>query len=271
MIRIQDIAQACERIAPLHLQESYDNCGLLVGDSDWECTGVLCSLDITEDVVREAQALHCNCIVAHHPVIFGGIKQLNSHTVSGRAILLAVKYQIALYAIHTNLDNVYFKGVNSKIAERLGLYNTRILLPKASVLQQHTGAPGTAPGSGMIGTLAMPMPASEFLTFLKERMHSGVIRYTGYRDTLIQEVAVCGGAGHFLIHEARKAGADAYVTSDLKYHDFFLDKDDLLLADIGHFESEQFTIQLLQDIISEQFPNFAVLLTQVNTNPVNYL
>jgi dinuclear metal center YbgI/SA1388 family protein len=261
-MHIQDIITSLEQVAPRHLQESYDNAGLIVGEPGTPCSGVMCSLDATEEVIRDAHAHGCNLVVSHHPVIFHGLKNVSRQTVTGRAVYAAIECGIALYACHTNLDNVLHQGVNQRIAERIGLKEVQILQPLPR---------GADTGAGVIGTLSLPMPAAEFLSFLKGRMQSGCIRYTGYQDHVIAKVAVCGGSGSFLITRAAAAGADAFVTADVKYHDFFLDNPTMLLADIGHYESEQFTITLLAEIISQQFPNFAVLSTQVNTNPINYL
>jgi dinuclear metal center YbgI/SA1388 family protein len=263
-MQIKSILTHLESIAPTRLQESYDNAGLITGDANWACSGVLFCLDSTEAIVDEAIALGCNLIVAHHPIVFKGLRRLNGKNYVERTIIKAIKNDIAIFAIHTNLDNVYRSGVNAKIAEKLGLHNTRILSPKQGENDLNIGA-------GVIGDLISPMNETIFLQFVKNTMRAGVVRYTKLLDKKISKVAVCGGTGSFLLQDAIRAGADAFVTADFKYHEFF-DADQLILiADIGHFESEQFTIELLFALVSEKFPNFALHCTKTTTNPVNYL
>lgn len=260
-MKIKEITQYLEAVAPSHLQESYDNAGLIVGDDQMECTGCLISLDVTEAVIEEASANGCNLVVAHHPIIFGGLKQLIGATYVERTVILAIKKGVAIYAIHTNLDNV-LHGVNAMIADRLKVNNLSILRPKS----------GDTPsiGAGVIGTLKKPVDELEFLAFLKNSMQTGCIRHTQLLGKPIQKVALCGGSGSFLLKDAIVAGADVFVTGDFKYHEFFDAEDKILIADIGHYESEQFTIPLLYGYLSEKFPNFALRLTKTNTNPVKY-
>lgn len=258
------VGQLCdhlESIAPLHLQESYDNAGLITGERDWEVTGVICSLDATVEVVREAAEKGCNVVVAHHPIIFRGLKQITGTNYVGRAIIEAIRRDIAIYAIHTNLDNVLDQGVNQAIAQKLGLSDLEILAPK--------GPEGTT-GAGMIGQLPREMSEEEFLQFVKDRMETACVRHTKLIGLPIRKVAICGGSGSFLIENAIRSGADAYVTGDVKYHEFFDADGKLVLLDIGHFESEQFTIPLLAQIITKKFSNFAAYCTERITNPVHY-
>lgn len=262
MTSIKDILTVLENIAPLHLQESYDNAGLIVGDPETAVTGILFCLDSTEAIVDEAIAKGCNLVVAHHPIVFRGLKRLNGATYVERTVIKAVRENVALYAIHTNLDNVYRQGVNSKIAEKLGLVRTRVLAPRPA--QEEIGA-------GLLGELAAPMDELSFLKHVKAVMQAGCVRYTTLRGKPVQYVAVCGGSGSFLLPEALKAGADAFVTADFKYHEFFDAEGRLVIADIGHYESEQYTIELLFQIIREKFPNFALHLTEKITNPIQYL
>lgn len=346
MITIGAIIKHLESIAPSIYQEGYDNAGLIVGDAQAECTGVITCLDSTEAVVEEAIAKECNLIVAHHPIVFKGLKRLTGRTYVERVLLKAIQNNIAIYAIHTNLDNVYAQGVNAKIAERLGLVNTRILAPKATVMSRATifvavsevdrlkaeiqvlnegpqtpaplirqlslgtGAKGEVSiqlevlfpshlrgaineifsnfsdldivysdvsnvnplvGAGIVGDLPRPLKEASFLKRLKEQLNVGCVKYTALRDSAVQTVAICGGAGGFLLSNAVAAGAQVFVTSDYKYHEFFDADSKIVIADVGHYESEQFTIDLLATIIREKFGNFAVHLTEVNTNPVNYL
>ncbi len=363
-MKIKEITTHLESIAPPVLQEDYDNAGLLTGDSDWECKGVICSLDCTEDIIAEAIEMNCNLVVAHHPIIFRGLKKINGKNYVERTIVKAIQHNIAIYAIHTNLDNVK-NGVNGKIASLLGLKETTILVPKENSLCKlftfvplaqadqvrnaifaagggHIGnysecsynaegfgtfraGENTNPfvgekkslhrepelkieivfpywlqnrmisalkkthpyeepafdivnlnnpldqtGSGLVGNMNAEMDEKEFLTFLKKTFKAPLVKHSKLLGRKIGRVAVCGGAGSFLIQSAIAAGAQAYVTADLKYHEYFDADDRLLLADIGHYESEQFTIELLHDILLRKFPTFAVLKTKQVTNPVNY-
>lgn len=264
MTKIKAVTDYLESIAPLNLQESYDNAGLITGDSNWDVTNVLCSLDCTEAIIEEAVQRGCNLVVAHHPIVFRGLKKINGRNYVERTIIKAIKQDVAIYAIHTNLDNVLHQGVNDKIAERLGLENISILAPKSE-------ANNPAIGAGVIGELPAAMDELAFLRKLKETMLAGCVRHTALLGRPIKTVALCGGSGSFLLQAAIARRADVYITGDFKYHEFFDADGHLVIADIGHFESEQFTIDLLHEIISEKFINFAPLKTSVNTNPVHYL
>jgi len=353
-----------ESLAPLAYQEDYDNAGLIVGKPEQEVYQALVSLDCTEAVVDEAIANNCQVIISHHPIVFRGLKKFNGKTYVERVVEKAIRHNIALYAIHTNLDNV-ITGVNHRICETLGLKNTRILVPKQHLLKKlvtyvptaqaeqvrnalfHAGAgnignyseasfnaegtgsfkgneytdpyvgepgirhienevrieviypanleskilmslvlahpyeevaydlysltnPNQQVGAGMIGELEMPINEEAFLSFVKEKMQAHVIRHTAFTGKHIKKVAVCGGAGGFLLKQAIAAGADIFITADYKYHEFFDAEGKLMIADIGHYESEQFTQQFLYEIIRKKFPTFAVRLTDINTNPVKY-
>lgn len=260
-MKISDILSVLESIAPPHLQESYDNAGLIVGDPNAEVRGVLFCLDSTEAIVEEAVARGCNLVVAHHPIVFRGLKRLNGATYIERTVMQAVRQNVAIYAIHTNLDNVYKQGVNSKIAEKIGLADTRILAPKPTDFEI---------GAGLLGNLPKPMSEVDFLQHLKTSLNTQCIRHTALRGKPVQKVAVCGGAGSFLLPEALRLKADVFVSADFKYHEFFDAEGRLVIADVGHFESEQFTIELLHGIVREKFPTFALHLTNLNTNPVFY-
>jgi len=361
---IQDIISHLEAMAPPVLQESYDNAGLLTGNPHAGCTGVLVSLDATEAIVMEAVARGCNLVVAHHPIIFGGLKKITGRNYVEKTIIAAIKNDIAIYAIHTNLDNV-IDGVSATMADRLGLQNRQVLLPKKGMLKKlytyvpveqldkvrealfaagaggignytecsfSTGGegsfkpgPGTNPfvgkegerhyekemklelvfeswkerailkallashpyeevayevigidnsyaqtGSGLVGELPENVEETAFLQQLKTAFDLQVIRHTPLRDKKVRKVALCGGAGSFLTGAAVAAGADFYITGDVKYHEFFDANDRLVIADIGHYESEQFSIDLLVDVLREKFLNFAVLKTGLSTNPVQY-
>ena len=364
MPQIKDITAELEKLAPLPYQEDYDNAGLMVGDPGMMVTGVLISLDITEEVITEAVQKGCNLIVAHHPIIFRGLKKLNGKNYVERTVIKAIKSDVALYASHTNLDHVQH-GVNYTIAERLGLEQVRILAPKTQILKKLTffaplantqsildalfragagevgkykncsfrsegtgtflpgedaqpviGQPGspeqvaehraevifpshlqsavlaalrkTHPyeevayylhllenenqdvGAGAVGDLQAPLSPEAFLQHLKTRMNTGTIRHTRIVTNEIKRVAVCGGAGSFLLQDAIRAGADVFVTSDYKYHEFFDADNRIMICDIGHYESEVFTKDLLYHYLSGIFSNFALCLSDVNTNPVKY-
>jgi dinuclear metal center YbgI/SA1388 family protein len=334
MTTIRQLTNYLESIAPASFQESYDNAGLIVGHPDTTVTGVVLCLDSTEAVIDEAIERGCNVVIAHHPIVFRGLKRFNGSNYVERTVIKAIKNDIAIYAIHTNLDNVYAQGVNAKIAERLALQDTRILAPKkvqwqlqttiakkhmaaaqkilqAADLQVQTGAatddsllhytltgssitiqqlqrqldalaehpavsfavdtPTPKIGAGMIGQLETPMDPMAFLTFVKDRMQVGCIKYTALPEKNVARVAVCGGAGGFLLSQAIRQGADVFITSDYKYHEFFDADGQIVIADIGHYESEQFTSELLYEIISQKFSNFALHCTKVITNPVRYL
>lgn len=301
-MRISEITKYLETIAPLSLQEDYDNAGLITGDLNWELNGVMVCLDSTEAVLDEAIQKGCNLVLAHHPIIFRGLKSITGGSYIERTVIKAIQNNIAIYAIHTNLDNVLDRGVNWKIAERLGLANVKILAPKSNMLaiqnvksghivkgpetsfQEMTAVLGErsqqvsypvrelnpSVGSGIVGDLESPMSVLAFLDLLKERMNVSCVRHTELVKENVQRIAVCGGAGGFLLNAAKGSKADIFVTADYKYHEFFDADGKIIIADVGHYESEQYTIELLVSIISEKFSNFAPLKTSVNTNPVKY-
>jgi dinuclear metal center YbgI/SA1388 family protein len=363
-MKISEIITYLETIAPPALQESYDNAGLITGMKGWECTGALVTLDATEEVIMEAKGRGCNLVVAHHPIVFRGLKKINGKNYVERAVIAAIKNDIAVYAIHTNLDNV-LQGVSGKMAELLGLQNTGILHFKENTLKKlftfvpiesaeevrkaifeagggnigkysqcsfnmdgtgtfmakegadpyigEVGKPTSTKemkievvfpqhleaqvvnamlkahpyeevaydvvalanfyqyaGAGVVGELPEAMEEKAFLSRLKEVFGLQVVRHTPLLNRPVKRVALCGGAGSFLIANALGAGADVYVTGDVKYHEFFDADGRMVIADIGHFESEQFTIDLLYDLLVEKFPTFAVLKSGAKTNPVNY-
>ncbi|MGD9328090.1 MAG: Nif3-like dinuclear metal center hexameric protein [Cyclobacteriaceae bacterium] len=365
MVRISDITEYLEQTAPLSLQEEYDNAGLLTGNKNQELNGVLISLDATEEVIDEALRLGCNMVVSHHPIIFRGLKKITGSNYVERVIIKAIKNDIALYAIHTNLDNIK-NGVNKKIADKLGLSNIRILNPKASGLfklvtfvpkdnvldvlnAMHDAGAGVigdydhcsfrtqgtgrfkpnenaSPhigerneieeveeerieliypqylgpkvleslrashpyeevayyihnlenksedvGSGMIGHLETPMNMEAFLLLLKKKFNLEQVKYTPIQARIIKKVAVCGGSGSFLIKAAKNAGADAFISADIKYHEYFDAEGKILIADIGHYESEVFTKELIFELLKKKFSNIALQLSEVNTNPIKYI
>jgi dinuclear metal center YbgI/SA1388 family protein len=363
-MKVKDITTCLEQWAPMSLQEDYDNCGLLVGDENQSVQNVLITLDITEDVVDEAIEHGCELIVAHHPLIFKGVKKINNKHWLDRCIVKAIKHDICLYAIHTNLDNIA-TGVNKRIAEKLELKNTRILRPKegkllklesfvptkdvedvlnalhqagAGEIGQYDqcsfqsigkgtfrplgdanptiGAVGKKEeveetkielllpshakntvlntlidahpyeevayflseiknrhqeiGSGYFGELGAAMSPAEFLSHLKQRMNLSVVKHTPIHTNSIQRIALCGGAGGFLLSDAIRAGADIFITSDFKYHEYFEADRKITIMDIGHYESEVYTKDLINDFLKQKFANIAFRLSGVVTNPIIY-
>jgi dinuclear metal center YbgI/SA1388 family protein len=364
-MQIKEITNWLETLAPLAYQEAYDNSGLLTGNAETVCQGALICLDSTEEVIDEAIRQKCNLVIAHHPIIFTGLKKLTGKNYIERTVIKAIQHNIAIYAIHTNLDNVT-GGVNSKICEKLGLKNVRVLSPKKHQLRklvtfvpaayleavrealfaagggqignydacsfnvEGTGTfralEGSNPfvgeigklhqekevrielvyptrletvlvralkavhpyeevaydtyalenawkemGSGMVGELEKPVGEKEFLLGLKKTFKTDCIRHTRFLGKQVKRVAVCGGSGSFLLNDAIASESDVFITSDYKYHQFFDADGKILLGDIGHFESEQFTKELLFEVIRKKFPTFAVHLSEIITNPVNYL
>jgi len=360
---VRQITSFLEEVAPLAYQESYDNSGLLVGDLEKEVTKCLLTLDCTEAIVEEAIVKGCELIIAHHPIIFGGIKSLTGKNYIERTVIKAIQNDIAIYAAHTNLDNIK-TGVSKKICDKLGLINTKILAPKSNLLQKLTvfvpvshaekirnvlsqagaGALGeyqncsfsteglgrfkpsnkanpsvgrsgmleevvesrievvypshrsadivramksTHPyeeiayflenldnkfeevGSGMVGELEEEMPAEEFMSYLKNRMGLKVIRHTANGGG-IKKIAVCGGSGSFLLDKAKAAGADIFITADFKYHEFFDAEGTIVIADIGHYESEVYTKELFYELLTDKFPNIALASAETSTNPIVY-
>ena len=361
-MKVKDVTNYLETIAPLQLQEEYDNAGLIIGDGNDRIKGVLICLDVTDEVLNEAINLKCNLIIAHHPLIFSGIKKINHSSFPSSCVYKAIQNGINIYAIHTNLDNVP-QGVNGKIADILNLNSREILKPLNNLLKLVVFVPnnhldsvrdavfeaggghiglysncsftseglgtflpkdGAEPfsgklnelstekeqkfetilpnfklhevisamklshpyeevaydvypllnsssfGSGLVGNLDNDVSELEFLSQLKSKFHISSIRHTQLLKRKIKRVAVCGGSGSFLLPCAISKNADIFITSDFKYHQFFDANNQILVADIGHYESEQFTIDLIGDILMKKFTNFAIRLTAVNTNPINY-
>jgi dinuclear metal center YbgI/SA1388 family protein len=361
---IQDVINHLEDLAPLAYAEDFDNVGLLVGNKTTKLTGVLVTLDTLESVVDEAILENCNLIVSFHPIIFKGLKKLTGKSYVERVVMKAIKNDIAIYSMHTALDNA-LQGVNDMICNQLNLINKRILIPQSETIKKlttyvpkneaehlrtalfHAGAGsignyndcsfnvegmGTYNGNensnptlgekgqihseeetkitvifpkhleskilqtlfkthsyeevayevitienknqhigmGMLGELSEPMDESSFLSYLKTNMNTKCIRHSSFLNKNIKKIAVLGGSGSFAINAAKAAGADAFITADLKYHDFFTAENSILLADIGHYESEQFTKNLLVAYLTKKITNFAIILSQTNTNPVKY-
>jgi dinuclear metal center YbgI/SA1388 family protein len=260
-MQIREISDYLESIAPLSLQEEYDNSGLLIGSYEQQVESALITLDVTPEIVKEAIDKKCGLIISHHPLIFRGLKRITGQTYVEKAVALAIKNDIAVYAIHTNLDNVLKNGVNGKIAEKLGLQGVEVLSPSGD-------EPGR--GSGVVGGLPHLHSEKEFLEHLRDSMELKMIRHTPLTGQKVQKVAVCGGSGSFLLPRAMAAGAQFFVSADFKYHDFFNAEGRIVIADIGHFESERFTMDLLADLMRIKFPTFAPHLTEKVTNPITY-
>jgi dinuclear metal center YbgI/SA1388 family protein len=364
-LKIKDVVNHLESLAPLNYQEEYDNSGLLTGHPNDEVKGILVTLDCLEVVVDEAIRENCNLIVAHHPILFRGVKRLTGQNYVERVLIKAIKASVAIYAIHTNLDHV-IGGVNKAIASRLGLINTHILLPKKNTLSKlvtfippdhaeevierlHQAGAGQIGnykncsfrltgegtylptedanpfqgevgkleradeirvevilpthrerkvmealrkhhpyeevayylsrldnenqevGSGIIGELPKPADPQQFLNDIKIKMQTGCIRHTALIEKKVEKVAVCGGAGSFLLGAAIARKADVYISADFKYHEFFDADGKIIVADIGHYESEQFTKELLYEFLKEKFPTFAIVFSKSVTNPISYL
>ena len=279
-MKIKEIIDALEIFAPLPLQDGFDNAGLQVGLTDVEATGALLCLDVTEDVVEEAINQGINLIISHHPLMFRGYKSITGKDYTERCIMNAIKNEIAIYSMHTNLDNAP-NGVNYKIAEKIGLTNVRVIDPKEYMQQDVAencnaedikGMPKwLTAGAGAIGELREPMTETEFLKHVKKIFEAGCVKHTRLTGRLIQKVAVCGGAGAFLMEKAVREHADAFVTGEIKYHDYFYYEDSILAAEIGHYESEQYTRDIIKELLDRKFPTLRTELTRINTNPIKYL
>ena len=258
---LSDIACAIERFAPLDLQESYDNAGLQVGDPEMAIGAALLCLDVTEDILAEAIERGCELIISHHPLIFKGIKRLTGRTATERIIAEAIRNNVAIYSAHTNLDST-FEGVSYEMAHRLGLRDVTPLCPNRE---------NPVTGLGVIGTVK-PTPTLEFLRKVKETFEVKNLKYSEEACRLVvRKVALCGGAGASMIGDALRAGADVYVTGDLKYHDFTTYATDIVLADIGHYESELGSLKIFSRILRENFPGLAVLTAETENNPIKIL
>ena len=259
-MKIRKVIDALERFAPLPLQESYDNAGLQVGLTETEISGALLCLDVTEAVVDEAISRGCNLIVAHHPLIFRKLAHISDGSYVERAVIKAIKNDVVIVAMHTNLDNA-LDGVNFKMAEKMGLADLQPL--------QEPEVDGK--WSGVVGTLPAPMSAEDFVKMLKERFGVASVRANELLRRPVSRVALCGGAGSFMLGDALRAGADAFVTGEMGYHEFFGHEQQLQICVIGHYESEQFTTEIFRDIISRECPGVKTCIAETITNPIVYL
>lgn len=260
MITLGAIIDAIEDFAPLRHQESYDNSGLLLGDRTLVISSAVLCLDINEEVIEEAIELGSNLIISHHPLVFSGIKRFSNNDYVSRVLQRAIKKDIAIYCCHTNIDSV-FNGVSFRIGERLGLTNMRILIPKIE---------DSNVGLGVIGDLSEDVDTVSFIADVANKLDCKMIRHSDIERKEVKVVAVCGGSGASFISNAISAGADIYLSSDFKYHDFFLEKSCMTIADIGHFEGEKYTLDIFYDIISKKIANFAIHCTKKGKNPINY-
>ena len=258
---VNDILSCITEIAPLRWQEHYDNAGVQVGDLNAEVHKALICLDITEEIVDEAIAKQCDLIVSHHPLIFHGLKHITPSTYIERAVTKALKHDVAMISMHTNLDNSYL-GVSRVLAERLGLTNLHLLQPSE--------ADPEICGAGMVGEFDQPMGEEEFLNRVATVIGSPCLKHSALTGRKIKKVALCGGSGTPFMPDALSQKADAYLTADIKYHDFFVPEGNILLVDGGHFETEQFTKDLIKVIIQKKFPTFAAEIAATNTNAVHY-
>ncbi len=257
-MKVKEIISAIEEFAPLSIQEGWDNSGLCVGSPEDEVTSVLLALDCTPELVDEAVSCGADMIVTHHPLIFKGLKKISVEDQVGEAVVKAIRAGISIYAAHTSADKV-LAGVSGAMAARLGLKNVRIL-----------DEDGEGTGLGTIGDFDSPMTAEEAVNFVKERFSLKAMRTSRPVEGLVSRVAMCGGSGGSLISAAKAAGADLYISGDISYHNFFTEKD-FMIMDIGHYESEIEIVDILFSLIKKKFPTFAVRITQnVNSNPIYY-
>jgi dinuclear metal center YbgI/SA1388 family protein len=258
---VNDILNCITEIAPLRWQEHYDNAGIQVGDLNADTCKALIALDVTEELVDEAVAKNCDLIISHHPLIFHGLKHLTPNTYIERVVMKAIKHDITIISMHTNLDNSYL-GVSRVLAERLELSNLTLLQPSVDEPELC--------GAGMIGEFGEPVQELDFLGIVAEKIGSPCLKHSALTGRMIKKVALCGGSGTPFMSDALRQKADAYLTADIKYHDFFVPEGNILLVDGGHFETEQFTKQLIKELIQKKIPNFAAEIAATNTNAVHY-
>lgn len=261
MVKVKEIAAAIEDFAPKSLQESYDNAGLQVGNPEMAVTAILLCLDVSEDVIREAKERECNMIISHHPLIFRGLKSLTGADATQRLVIEALQSNIAIYSAHTNLDSVW-DGVSHEIARRLAIKDLQVLQPHAD---------NPKAGLGVIGNIS-PLPKIEFLRKVKDTFKVSALRYSAQSPSVVvRRVAVCGGAGASLISAAIHEGADILVTGDVKYHDFTSYGSEIIIADIGHFESELCSREILSRVIRHSFPDITIYFSDSESNPIKIL
>jgi len=261
-VKIKQVLDALERFAPLPLQEDFDNAGLQVGLTEAEVSGALLCLDVTEAIIDEAVALGCNLIVSHHPIIFHPLKRIVGADDVQRCVMSAITKGITIISMHTNMDNAV-QGVNFKIAEKMGLADVQLMEPRT--------VGDTLCGSGVVGTLAQPLGATDFVGMLKKQFGVECVMANSLLKRPIAKVALCGGAGDFLLPQAIAAGADAFVTGEMHYHQYFGHDQQIQICVIGHYQSEQFTAEIFRQIIESECPGVTCHIAQTNTNPIIYL
>ena len=260
-MKIKEVVAALERFAPLPLQESYDNAGLQVGVTEADVSGALLCLDVTEAVVDEAVATGCNLIVSHHPLLFHGLRRVSDEDYVQRTVVKAIQKGVAIVSMHTNMDNA-MNGVNFMMARKIGLSGVRFITREA----REAGH-----GSGVVGRLDEPLVAGDFISLLRKVFNPGSVRCNQPLLRRISTVALCGGAGSFLLCEAVRCGADAFVTGEMHYHEFFGHEQEIQIAVIGHYESEQYTSEIFKTIIEEECPGVEAHIARTNTNPIIYM
>lgn len=262
-MKVRDIVAPLEEFAPLRLQESYDNSGLTVGDPDADVSAALICVDVTEEVVAEAEALGAGLVISHHPMIFHPLKHITGSTYVERSVAAALRGGIALYGCHTNLDSAP-QGMSRYLGGLLGLQRMRLLGAAADPALPEAGF-------GVVGEPEVEMDTMEFLRMVRTRLGVGCLRHSRITRPRVRRVALCTGAGASMMRDAKGAGADVYISADFRYNDF-LDADrELVIADVGHFESEYCAIDLIYGIIREKITNFALYKSSHSVNPVNYL
>ena len=261
-MKIKEVIDALERFAPLPLQEGYDNAGLQVGLTETEVSGALLCLDVTESIVDEALEKRCNLIVSHHPLLFHAIKTLSDINYVQRTVMKAIENHVTVVSMHTNLDNAQ-GGVNFKMAEKIGLEDVRFFDEK--IVDDITS------GNGVIGVLPTEMDSMAFIDKVKKVFGVECAQCNQLLHRKISKVALCGGAGSFLLDDAIKTGADAFITGEMHYHDFFGHEQEIQIAVLGHYQTEQYTNDILYSILREAFPLLSLYMTETNTNPIKYL
>lgn len=269
-MKIREILYALEKFAPLPLQESFDNAGLQVGLTEVEASGALLCLDVTEEVLDEAISLGCNLVISHHPLLFGGLKRISDRNMVERCVMKAIKHDLTIYAAHTNLDNSE-DGVNYKIADKLGLEDVRLLQPRMVQVTAGDEVHSVLSGSGVVATVPVPEDALDFLQRVKETFHVDCLQHNEILDRPIRRVVICGGAGDFLLEQALEIGADAFLTGEMKYHLYFGHDQEIQIGVLGHYQSEQYTKEIIYSIIADSCPEVPVYITSLNTNPIKYL
>jgi dinuclear metal center YbgI/SA1388 family protein len=261
-VKIKQVLSALEQFAPLPLQESWDNAGLQLGLTEAEVSGALLCLDVNEAIIDEAIRKDCNLVVSHHPLLFHGLKQITGADYVQRTVMKALKNDIVVVSMHTNMDNAR-GGVNWKIAEKLGLTDCQFFAQKI--------VDGVEAGSGVVGMLPAALAARDFIQLLKDRFQVACVQCNELLERPIRKVALCGGAGDFLLDDALQLGADAFITGEMHYHQYFGQEQCIQICVIGHYQSEQYTSEVFRDIIQRECPGVRTEIAETSTNPIVYL